>query len=148
LSDESVRGTEVHFGSDDREASLSFGWGHCEPFNGQLVRGYHVNASQSGGQPQVHFSAAPYDGLSLWLMTLPRTNEWSSPIGWSTSTRTKAENGDDSFWLSITISHWLLILLLFLPTAWRMSRWGISRVRKSPTSPALPAGSALVPRSS
>ncbi|MCI0638183.1 MAG: hypothetical protein L0Y72_12720 [Gemmataceae bacterium] len=135
LPDGSCRGDAVQLGSDHKHIWLDIGWGHCEPFNGQLVRGYYINADNSGGRPQLDFRHEPYPDFMRWFIENSKNSRSAFPLSWESTSRTKEENGDDSYWLHICIAHWFLALLLFVPPLWKLYRLrkAYRAARASPT---------------
>ncbi len=119
LPDGSCRGDAVHLGSDHQHVWLNISWGHCEPFNGQLVRGYYVNADNSGGRPQLDIRHEPYPDFMRWFMENSKNTGSAFPLSWESVSRTKETDGDDFYSLRISISHWLLAVLLFVPPLWK-----------------------------
>jgi hypothetical protein len=122
LPDRSVRSNEVHLGSDHQHVWLSIGWGAVGPFNGQLVWGYHMNADNSGGRPQLAFWQERCDGFTRWVMDNSKDTRWASPLSWESASRKKEADGDDSYSLRISMSHWLLAVLLFVAPLWKLNR--------------------------
>lgn len=149
LPDQSVRSNEVHLASDHQQVSLDIGWGQVGPFNGQLVWGNHVNADNSGGEPKWNVRHEPNDGLSSWIMDKTKDTGSAFPISWDSSSRSIAANGDDSTFIRIGISHWLLALILFLPPMWKLNQmrkaYSDGRVVRRPNAPGPEAGVTIAP---
>lgn len=118
----SVRSNELQLGSDYRHVWLDIGWGHVAPFNGQLVWGYHINADNSGGRPQLDFRRQPCEGFTRLLMKTSANTRWTFPLSWESASRSKEVNGDDSYSMRISISHWLLAVLLLVPPLCKLHR--------------------------
>jgi hypothetical protein len=86
------------------------------------VWGYHINADNSGGRPQLACWHERCDGFTRWVMDNSKDTRWASPLSWESASRTKAADGDDSYSLRISMSHWLLAVLLFVAPLWKHNR--------------------------
>ncbi len=112
LPDGGAASTQITLSSEKR-LWLGIYWGQVGPPNGQLVWGYYLNADQSGGHPRLRFSRAPYHPWEIsGLIDPDRGASGWGPLRWSTSSRSRPKDGDDSRSITLGISHWLAALLL------------------------------------
>lgn len=124
LADGSAASDEISITSDHR-LWLTISRGAFEPFNGQLVSGYHLRADQSGGRPRFRHDYSHYgrqaslfaEGAFLLSDGAAPTDERSmsgwGPVRWRDYRR--SGNGEQ-YHRSVTVgvSHWLVAAVLLL----------------------------------
>ena len=126
LGDGSAASDQVSLTSDKQRVWLLITRGRVGPYNGQLVWGYHINADRSGGRPRLTFRHEPYEGVPWHLIQYgPDASGWG-PLRWQGGRRSGPRVGDDHRGIRVSVSHWLLALLLLAgPMVW------LTRFRKA-----------------
>jgi hypothetical protein len=117
MSDGGAASNQVYITSD-HQLWLNINWGHVGPYNGNLVWGYYINADQSGGRPRLSFRHGSYGAMKTLAFAKANINEGAAfgALRWQSASRTKAKEGDDFRTIRVGISHWLLGLLLLVPS--------------------------------
>jgi hypothetical protein len=131
LPDKSITSDEVYLMSIQSGVELSLMHGHVPPRPVDLVRGYDVNADITGGRPTVGFGSEPYDPFQAWISANRPSPILRSPIHLDIVHRQQPKGIDDCRGISLTISHWLLAVLLLVMPTWRLKRFRtVRRARK------------------
>ena len=107
----------IYLTSDNRWW-LTIDAGSVDPYNGQLVWGYHVNADQSGGKPRFLYERSRYASHAFSSDGRLPTNDHSmsswGPLRWQDFRR--SGNGEQFRSIKIGVPHWLVAaLFLVLP---------------------------------
>ncbi len=116
LADGSAASDEISITSDHR-LWLTISRGAFEPFNGQLVSGYHLRADQSGGRPRFWHDYSRYAAQAFLSEGASPTSEHAmsgwGPVRWRDYRR--SGNGEQ-YHRSVTVgvSHWLVASMMFL----------------------------------
>ena len=123
LPDRSPASTFVALDTDRRRVWLTWFSGRTDPYNGQLVTGYYINAQSSGGRPRFDRSRNPYDPV-LEAMGYDRDANTSGlgPVRWDWHRRSRPKDIDDSRSLRLGVSHWLLATTFLIPPLLRLLR--------------------------
>src|SRR5262249_18318822 len=84
LPDKSIVSDEVCLVSSRQGGELSIMHGHAPPRPVDLVRGYDINADESGGRPRFFLEHARYDALDNWAYArTPKVFNWPIRFGMS-----------------------------------------------------------------
>jgi hypothetical protein len=118
LPDKSIVSDELDLISTRVGVELLIMHGHAPPRPVDLVRGYDVNADESGGRPRLWLDHARDDGIEDWSYARKlKVFDW--PIQFGIYRRAIPKDVDDSLSISLTVSHWLLaLMLLAVPALW------------------------------
>lgn len=116
LADGSVASDGISMTADHR-LWFAISRGAFEPFNGQLVSGYHLRADQSGGRPRFWHQYSRYAtdifAESGAYPTDERTMSGWGPARWQAYRR--SGNGERYYWcFTIGVSHWLVAGVIIL----------------------------------
>jgi len=100
--------------TSDTKLWLTLQQGSVEPYNGQLVWGYHINADRSGGKPQFEYRRSKYaTNVFSGDGAVPTNDHWMTAWGPLRWTEVRRSAGGEQYWsLTIGIPHWLAAALL------------------------------------
>jgi hypothetical protein len=116
LPDGSPASTFVALDTDRRRIWLAAFSGRTDPYNGQLVTGYYINAQSSGGRPRLRHDRNPYDPALEAMGFDPDLNTSGlGPIRWDSHRRSRPKDIDDSRSIRVGVSHWLLATIFLIP---------------------------------
>lgn len=140
LADGSAASDEISMTSDQR-LWFSISRGAFEPFNGQLVSGYHMRADQSGGRPRFWHRYSRYAtdifADSGAYPTDERAMSGWGPVRWQEYRR--SGNGERYYWcFTIGVSHWLVVGVMFLLLGHGIYFLRVSRPARKARSPLEP----------